>query len=125
MPPRSPLDVGSLYRERRKELGLSQAEVCERAGLTRPTLRALETGARVSESTRSSASSALGWPVNAYEQLASGIAVDGLAEGEGVTIPLRQGFDLVEMACRLMGMSESGVDLTLRVARSQMEFPER
>lgn len=41
---RNPVELGALLRERRRQLGLSQAEVAARAGLGRPVLVALEKG---------------------------------------------------------------------------------
>jgi transcriptional regulator with XRE-family HTH domain len=45
-PPNSPLlgEIGKEVRRRRKALGLSQEELADRAGITRPTLITIEYG---------------------------------------------------------------------------------
>lgn len=62
---------------RRNELGLTQAEVEERGGPSRPTQREIEKG-RTSEkvqiNTLAGYDKALEWPAGTMEQLASGIA---------------------------------------------------
>lgn len=71
---------GASFRRRREHLGLTVEELSRRTHRSVATIRALETGRRVSNQTHSAVAWGLGWPENAYGRLATGESPETLED---------------------------------------------
>ncbi|MFB9590804.1 helix-turn-helix transcriptional regulator [Streptomyces racemochromogenes] len=67
------LEVGRIAREARAQLGLTQEQLAERAGISRATLQNLERDGRARDTTLAKVEQALGLPPGAVVKAAKGL----------------------------------------------------
>lgn len=115
--------VGSEFRQRRRTMGLTQEEVAKAANLSLPTLRKLESGGKVTTTTRRSVASVLGWPVDAYDQLRLGEAPDTLDDVELKPLSVPDGLSLIEVALQRMGVGPVDIEIAMAAVKALVRRP--
>lgn len=118
--PRTRDEVAHLVLQRRRELGLSQADAARRANVSPTTWIKLEAAGELSASKRRSAMVALGWGVDAYERLLAG-EDPGSVDGDGGPLSADEALSVIESALRRAGVDPYKVTLATTMVSSLLE----
>lgn len=120
---RSQSEVAQLFRERRKQLGLTQAEAAERAGVSNPTWIRMEAGGRCSPATRRSVALALGWAIDAHSRLLAGEGPDSLEAATPEQLSAEDGLEQLASTLHRMGLTADRIDIALTLVQRLVEQP--
>lgn len=123
MPTRSQTEAATLFRARRKSLGLTQAQAAERAGVAVPTWIRFEAGGRCTPATRRSIALALGWSIDAHARALAGDAPSAFEAVEPEAISADDGLEQVAALLHRMGMTADRIDIALTLIQRLVEQP--
>lgn len=123
MAARSVEEVAALFRARRKQLGLTQAQAAENAGVAVPTWIRFEAGGRCTPATRRSIALALGWAIDAHARLLVGDDPETLETIEPEPISRDDGLEQVAAILHRMGLTADRIDISLTLIQRLVEQP--
>lgn len=118
---KSTTDVARLFRARRKELGLTQAQAAERAGVAVPTWIRMESGNRCTTATRAAMATSLGWAADAYNRLLAGEDPDSLDAASLDALSTSEGLEQVASILHRMNLTADQIDIIMTLTRRLVE----
>lgn len=119
---RTAVEVGALFRARRKSLGLTQKEAAARGSVVVTTWVKLEAGRHVSPATWTSAAMALDWPASARAALAAGADPSDIAEEQAGRLPRGLAVEEIERVLHRTDLGPDAIELGMAVVRRLMEL---